>query len=119
MADEQRRVFVVEVEKLSPVPPMTDEIREGLQALKQHPAMRYLLSKARLQKAALRKELEGSQHQSLKAVYWLQQGIYWSDWLDREFADPRAAVPPQARELGGEDKKVFDEIRASLNIVSV
>src|SRR5574337_295318 len=62
---------------------MTPEVKESIRSLKHNPGFQYLLNKLSLQREFMRKTLEEEAHVDIRKVDRLQNGIYWSNWLER------------------------------------
>lgn len=109
--------LVVEVERSTPLPPMTPELREAVKALDSHPGFKYLTSKLRTQRAALERELKGTYHKSLREVTNLQAGIQWAAWLEAQVRAELQRPPTEVRQPYAAEQAAFEEVKKFLEVV--
>jgi len=107
--------YIIEVEKASS-PPETPETIASVESLRGHGGFQWLLKKLRYQRARLQAELNGTRHEDLRAVDFLQSGMFWCNWLQQQldFAHERYSATREA--LPTEDK-FFEQIAAQLEYV--
>lgn len=107
--------LIVAVEPGSPV--STDELREGLTQLKDHPSFRMLLRFLRTQTAYVDSRIIGGKHESLASLSRLQgirEGLHYVEaLLKRMSATPAAAE----RSVGRTEKEVFEQVKGLLEEV--
>jgi hypothetical protein len=102
---------IVEVEKPRTIPHVEgNDLREGLSALQTNPFFKYLLDRLRVQRNMVKGRLEGTRHKTLDEVSFLQQGVYWTGWLEAELgrltqAPAKPTMTPEEEEL-----KAFEEV---------
>lgn len=98
---------------------LTPEVKESIRSLKHNPGFQYLLNKLSLQREFMRKTLEEEAHVDIRKVDRLQNGIYWSNWLERQVneinATPVASIP--ARQLRKSEMDLLEEIRQNITLV--
>ena len=75
--------YVIEVEKAT-VPEESAETISAVRSLQAHAGFQWLLKKLKYQAARLRAELANNRHERIEDVYFLQSGIQWCDWLQRQ-----------------------------------
>ena len=108
---------LVEVEKASRPPAMTEEIARSIQTLQSHPGFLYLLAKCRFQRSVLKETLATTRQASNEDCIMFQSGVAWSGWLQNEMetainfkASPSA--PPSRDELA-----IFEESQRQLEVL--
>ena len=90
------------------------ELREGLKALAGNPFFKALTSRLRTQRYALESRLKESRFERIEDVSFVQSGVFWTGWLEREIA--RLTAEPQKPELSPEQQEIeaFQAIDALL-----
>lgn len=100
----RRKIKLVQVEVPKDLG-ISPEGRRSLASLKDHPGFIYLISRLRLQRAALESALKFSKHENFERVLDLQAGIRWMMWLENQFLlaiqhpDREESRDPNAEEL--------------------
>lgn len=107
------KTVVVEVEK-TPSPIETPETLASIVALSGNSGFQWLLSKLRSQRARLQAELANAEHTSLTSVHNLQNGIFWTGWLERQLNWAKAQEP---RDATLSEQAFFDQIAAQIEYV--
>lgn len=116
------KYVVVEVEKpFQKVPPLTQELKDSIHALALTPAFQYIRAKARLEKAFLERQLREIRHEEVNSVNFLQNGIYWAGWLERQLVLAEQTGKDEVRSqydiLTGQDDAAIREIENSISLV--
>ncbi len=116
------KYVVVEVEKpFQKIPPLTQDLKDSIHALSLTPAFQYILAKARLEKAFLQRQLQEIRHDEVNSVNFLQNGIYWAGWLERQLKlsaqTGKDEVISQYDLLTGQDDAAVREIENSITLV--
>jgi len=116
------KYVVVEVEKpFQKIPPLTQELKDSIHALALTPAFQYILAKARLEKAFLERQLREIRHDEVNSVNFLQNGIYWAGWLERQLKLSQQTGKDEIRSqydiLTGQDDAALREIENSISLV--
>lgn len=110
-------VKIVEVEKPRTFSALEGaELREALRALNAHPGFRYLVDRLRLQRAVLDGRLK-QPISELTQVTWLQQGIFWTGWLEAEVSRLTEAPPPVQQTPYEAELEAFERINAQIERV--
>lgn len=95
---------------------LTPEIRESVKSLFYNPGFNYLLNSLALQRAYMRTQLEEAIHSDLRAVDRLQNGIYWTNWLEKQahlISNTELHSQP-ARQLRKSEMELLEEIKRNL-----
>ncbi len=95
------------------------EIAQSVQTLAGHPGFNHLINKLSYQRAALKTRLEQSRHESLEQVYFLQAGVYWSNWLMTELQRATVKTGGIPKDAFEEELAAFKEIDATLERVGM
>lgn len=106
---------VLEVEK--PTPVLHKEDSSNIAQLAEHPGFKSLLARLRIQKAAIENELKTTRHESLDAVYNLQAGIRWINWLDKQVSTAANRKEIQPRDAFDLEEAEFRRVAAALEII--
>jgi hypothetical protein len=78
---------------LSAVPPLTKEDEGSISTLQFHPGFRALVDKKlAAAKGVLRARLEQTRHSQLRDVDFIQSGLFWLSYLEREVAEATRAT---------------------------
>jgi hypothetical protein len=91
------------------------EIREVISTLSSHAGFIYLTDRLNRMNAAIDSKLKSERHADMRAVDFLQAGIYWTQWLQGEVAratqgkQPERSIDPMQEELDA-----FKEIDAAI-----
>jgi hypothetical protein len=93
------------------------ELREGLKALAGNPFFKAITSRLRTQRYALESRLKESRFDRIEDVSFVQSGVFWTGWLEREIA--RLTEEPQKPELTALDQEIeaFQQIDSLLERV--
>jgi hypothetical protein len=115
----KREYRVVEVER--PRAELTElpEMREGLKALSSNPYVEWLVGRLKAQKNNLETRLKATRFDRVEDVSFVQSGVFWTGWLERELE--RLTAAPQKPELPPYEKELeaFREIDALLERVGL
>src|ERR1700678_3720627 len=109
---EVTKYKVVELEAPRSLTEGNAEIAQSIQTLAGHPGFNHLTNKLSYQSAALKSQLCGSRHQDLREVYFLQAGIYWSNWLKMELQRATVKVVGSPKDAFEEEMAAFKELDA-------
>ena len=90
------------------------ELREGLRALAGNPFFKAITARLRTQRYALESRLKEARFDKIEDVSFVQSGVFWTGWLEREIA--RLTAEPQKPELTPEQQELeaFQAIDALL-----
>lgn len=110
---------IVEVDRPRATPEELPELREGLKALMGNPYFSHLLGRLKAQRSFLETRLKDSRFERIEDVSFVQSGVFWTGWLERELerltaAPPKPELQPEEREL-----EAFREIDAMLERVGL
>lgn len=99
-------------------PVLNDELRASIRTLEFHPGFEYLLRRADAVKAFLKRQLEEGKHTDMREVHYLQAGIYWASFWEREMRSKSQPIKPpaDATEL---DREAFEAARLALEVVGI
>lgn len=75
---------IVEVDRPRRAPDELPELREGLKGLVSNPYFGYLLGRLREQRNLLETRLKDSRFEKIEDVSFVQSGVFWTGWLQRE-----------------------------------
>jgi hypothetical protein len=95
------------------------EVRESIYTLAAHPGFVALTSRLSLQCAALKTKLNHERHADMRAVDFLQAGVYWSNWLMLELQRATTKMPERKLDAMEEEVAAFREIDAQLERVGM
>lgn len=95
------------------------ELTESLKALASNPAFVYLLDRHKNQRLALERHLSGVRHKDLRETDFIQSGIFWSAWFEREIKKLTALPSPKPIVPDDDVLSAFNEINATLEKVGV
>jgi hypothetical protein len=115
----QRSYKIIEVERPRTSPEDLPELREGLKALGANPYFAWLLGRLKAQRNFLETRLKESRFDKIEDVSFVQGGVFWTGWLQREverltLAPPRAELTPEQEEI-----EAFQQIDALLTRVGL
>ena len=109
---------VVPLERPTTEPVLNDELRASIASLRSHPGFEYLTSRARAVKAYLQRQLETGRHENMRDVQYLQAGIYWAEFWEREAQAKSQPIKPPVDPTEFE-RQAFETARAGLEAVGV
>lgn len=107
-----QKYTIVEIDK--PQMPVELEVSAAdIASLRNHSGFNHLLRRLDYQRARLKSDLATSRHTDLRAVDFLQSGIYWCEWLRQQvdFAHDRYLSMRDASEL---ESKFFESINSQI-----
>ncbi len=111
--------LVVEVEESPESGDLDSETKAAILSLGGNMGFRALCRRQAVQAALLKKYLEQQRHKSLEDVAWLQAGIFWAKWYEKEVDSmtrmESAKTPP--RDAKPFEQAQFDRIKAAMEIV--
>lgn len=112
--------IIVEVERPRPITDLK-KMKDGeaaVASLEGHPGFQFLLAKFKIAKALLEKTIRSEPPTDLTRVGFLQQGIYWSGWLEQQLVASKAHQERTAPSTSSEELRVFNEIQAAMTKVA-
>lgn len=96
---------IVEVERPRTVPlEGGPELRDGLRALAGNPFFKVIVDRLRVQRYALEERLKGTRFEKVEDVNFVQSGVFWTGWLERELA--RLTMEPPKPQLNPEEAEL-------------
>jgi hypothetical protein len=108
--------YIVEVEKGTKLPELTNDLKESLKTLALTPAFQYLMQRFRVKKAAMESTLkEGFKLDELQLRY-CQAGIYWAGEIERDLQTLTQEQRTQRAPLPDELSE-FRKINRSIELV--
>lgn len=115
---ESKMILMVEPKKTTPQA-LTPEIRESVKSLFFNPGFKFLLNKLALQREYMRGLLETEKDLRLEEFQRLQNGIYWTNWLEHQAYEIAKYDPPKpvAKQLRKSDMDMLEEIRKNITLV--
>lgn len=104
---EQKVVYrTIEVDKGVDLPPLSEELKEGLKTLQHNFAFQYLVNRLKLERAELQRQLAKGFTLDEQQLHFIQSGIFYCGWLEDTIARlthiPKAApkdVPAEVEDL--------------------
>jgi hypothetical protein len=93
------------------------EIREAIGTLSSHAGFVALEARLNVMNGLLKTKLNGERHADLRAVDFLQAGIYWSQWLQQEVARATTKMPERAVDALADEADAFKQIDAAIERV--
>src|SRR6266404_3846709 len=95
-AKQTNQYKIIEVEKPhSPLPELTQDVKESLKTLKYQPGYIYLMQRFNLQRAELERQLKFGFSLTEQQLHFLQAGIYHMGWIEEQIKtltkEPRKA----------------------------
>jgi hypothetical protein len=96
------------------------ESKDAVSTLQSHPGFLALLDKLKLQRGIIENTLKSTRHQDIRAVDFLQSGIYWAGWLQREVEATTLKGPTkQYKDPMQEELEAFQAIDAQIERVGM
>lgn len=96
------KYLVVESKPIGTLPAMTPELSQSIASLAGHPGFQYLSMKLQKQGELLQASLVNDRHKDLREAEFLQSGVQWCSWLQRQVESatsrvrtPRPATPEE------------------------
>lgn len=86
------------------------ELQESIATLAAHPGFQAVLNRLSLQTAQLKAKLAYERHTDMRAIDFLQAGIYWSNWLAQELKRATTKLPERRLDPMTEELDAFREI---------
>lgn len=108
---------VVEVEKGTRLPEITEDLRASLRALQLSPAFQYLIMRFRLQRAGMEDALKGGLNLDEKQLRYLQAGIFWASSIERDISALTQASASTPRPAFDNEAEEFRKVRQNLELV--
>jgi hypothetical protein len=93
------------------------EIAEQIQTLASHPGFLALLNKLEYANYSLSTKLKHERLETIEQYYFLQAGIYWSNWLKTEMQRATVKLAPAVSDAMQEEMAAFREIDATIERV--
>ena len=90
------------------------ELREVISTLSAHAGFIALTDRLNTMNFMLKTKLNGERHADLRAVDFLQAGIYWSHWLQQEVARSTTKMPERPVDAMDEEIQAFRQIDAAI-----
>lgn len=101
------KYVVVECKPTGTLPAMTPELSQSIASLAGHPGFQYLSMKLQKQGELLAASLTNDRHNDLREAEFLQSGVQWCSWLQRQVdaatnrvRTPRPATPEEVSAFG-------------------
>jgi len=118
---KRTKYLVVEVEKPRQVNvPDDPEIKKAIETLQFHIGFQHLMAKLRFNKFLLERHLKENHHADLHSVVYLQSGIHWIDWLEKQVQLEVSGIrSPKPVEASPQETEVWDAIEKSLELVGI
>lgn len=110
------KTHIIELEKGSRLPELTGDLRESLRTLDYHPGFQYLLQRLKISKAGILSQLEEGLSLTEVQLRYLQAGLYWAGWLEKEHTSLATKRPP-TRQATEDEEAEFRAIRESIELV--
>jgi hypothetical protein len=93
------------------------ETREMIATLSSNPAFTALTQRLGTMNAALRSRLVGEHHADMRAVDFLQAGVYWSNWLQMEVQRATIKMPERSADAMQDELEAFQAIDSAIERV--
>lgn len=77
---------IIECKPVENIPEMTPELADSIASLAGHPGFQYLTLKLQKQGEFLKDSLVNDRQKDLREVEFLQSGVQWCQWLQRQVA---------------------------------
>lgn len=107
---------VVEIDKATKLPELTNDLKESLRSLSHLPAFQYLMLRFRVKKAAMESTLREGFKLDEQQLRYCQAGIYWAGEIERDIktltqdlTTSRPAVPDELAE--------FKRVASTINLI--
>lgn len=107
----------LELSKPVHLAPVTPELKDSLRALQLHPGFQYLMSRLSLEQANVKKFLEEGFKATETELRFLQAGVYYTGWLQREIERLTSVPRPAAQALEIDDQQLFEEINSQMEVI--
>ena len=107
---------VVEIDKTTKLPELTEDIRQGLRALAVNPYFQYLMQRFRVKKAAMQTTLNEGFKLDEAQLRYCQAGIYWSGDIERDIKILTQDLS-QARPATTDELAAFKQVAKSITLV--
>lgn len=118
---DRSKYRIVEIKKPRLANVEDEELRASLRALGNMPSFNFLLDRAKTQSSLLESRLKTTRFDESKIaeIAWLQAGIFWLNWIERDHAlltkqPPKPELPATDQEL-----QAFRQIDALLERVGI
>jgi hypothetical protein len=98
---------------------MTPANREGMRALSANPFMQIILERLALERLRLEGALKNTRFSKVEDVNFVQSGVFWTGWLERELARLSEAPAPPTLDPTRLEEEAFKEIDSLLVRVGV
>lgn len=103
---------VIEVEKPRPLADDGDA-DSTIVTLQHHPGFQRLMGKLKLERSVLETKLKNARHDSLRDVEFIQSGIFWASWLERQVEkEVSAKARPTPQPAYDEEAEAFKRASA-------
>lgn len=109
---------ILEIDKRPPLPNTADVVA-ATSALVEAPGMKFLLAKLDLDRAKLIQTLAESRHQDLREVQYLQAGVYWCGWLQRQLSYYLRLQEDRARAITPEEDTLHKAMTSTLELIGI
>ncbi|MBZ5617096.1 MAG: hypothetical protein LAO23_24150 [Acidobacteriia bacterium] len=114
------RYRVVEVSKPRPESlEVTPELREGLRTLNANPFMKVIMARLQQQRFALEAALKGTRFAKTEDIAYVQQGVFWTGWLERELNRLTEAPEQPGLSPTQQEEELFREVDSMLERVGI
>lgn len=113
-----KEVIILELPLTIQLPEPDPNMREALIALGAHPGFRYLTNKLRFEHAAIESRLKKQHHENLREVDFLQVGLFWTGWLQRQIDKELRRKENQSYRISTEaELSAFNEVSKAIEQV--
>jgi hypothetical protein len=108
---------IVEQARRDILPELTPDLREAVTALALHPGFDYLMRKFRLQRSLLEAKLRSDRFATLTDVEFIQNGIFWIDWLDNQVKSLSKRPSSTSTFATQEEEDAFKAVQAAIEVI--
>jgi len=119
LAPRQVEYRVVEVERPRPLTDLK-KMKDGeaaVASLEGHPGFQFLLAKFKIQRALLERTLRSQPASDLVSICNLQQGCYWTGWLEDQLTQSKNRLERNSEAATAEELKLFNQIQSAMTKV--
>lgn len=108
---------VLEVERATRVPELTEDMAKSIGTLQSHPGFQYLLAKLKFHRSVLKEQLAGNRQETMADVIMLQSGVAWSGWLQGQLDAAMGFKPSAPAPAGQSELAIFEEAQRQLEVL--
>lgn len=114
---EPKYIFI-ELDKAVKLPELTPDLKETIKTLQYHPGFVYLTQKLRIQRGLIERYLQEGFELDEKQLRYLQAGVFWLAYLDRELKTA-THVPAPTRPADDSEAELFQQIQSNMDLIGV